>query len=71
MTEITYSELMTELEKYEVKSGVNPEQIEFLKKVRDKNIPCEEILRMWNSVLGWKKYKTYQSLYKLYKDNIK
>ena len=71
MSEITYSELMSELDKYKVESAITPEQLEFLKKARSKNIPGDETLRMWNSVSGWKKYKTYQSLYKLYKDNLK
>jgi len=71
MSEITYSELMTELDKYTDKCDITPEQIEFLKKAKSKNISWDEMLRMWNSVSGWKKYKTYQSLYKLYKDNLK
>ena len=71
MNEITYSELMSELDKYTDKGEITPEQLEFLKKARSKNIPCDETLRMWNSVSGWKKFKTYQSLYKLYKDNLK
>ena len=55
MSEITFSELMTELDKHRQATGLTTEQIEFLKSARDEKkgvVPYPKIRELWTQK-GW------------------
>jgi hypothetical protein len=57
--EITFSELMAAVSKYEfkckLKATITDEQFEFIKKARNKNMPWPDITKLFGSVKGWGK----------------
>ena len=76
MSEITYSELMTELNKFPNKQkGTNytKEQLEFVDKAKEKGLSWKKIVELWNTVGGWEKINCYRTLsgnYNYYKQSL-
>ena len=76
MTEITYSELMSELDKFPNKpKGTNytNEQLDFVDKAKEKGLSWKKITELWNTVSGWEKINCYRTLsgnYNYYKQSL-
>ena len=73
MSEITYSELMTELDKYKREPNrkyLTTEQRGFIEKAREKGMRWREITVLWNKVKGWEKYRSLNSLCQRYLERV-
>jgi hypothetical protein len=71
---ITYAELMKEVDKIEGRSEqyrvtLTEQQIKFIKKARSKNPPLSwrQILDLWNKS-GWQKYRNEETLRRRFND---